>query len=233
MARITRKELKSDKFALEVEHTVSFFEEHRKEIIRYGAIALAAVALVLAFFTYQRHQRSAREQALARAIQLQEAPVGPANPNVAVTFPTQDAKDQATVKAFSGLVTQYSGSAEGEIAQYYLGAIQADQGKLADAEKTFKAVAQNASENYASLAKLSLAQVYYAEGKDADGEALLRDLMAHPTMFVSKEQAIVSLARSVMVKNPAEARKLLDPLKTQGGPVGQMVLTLWGQLPPQ
>ena len=37
MARITRKELKTDKFALEVEHTVNFFEEHQKEIIRYGA----------------------------------------------------------------------------------------------------------------------------------------------------------------------------------------------------
>ena len=36
VARITRKELKSDKFALEVEHTVTFFEEHQKELIRYA-----------------------------------------------------------------------------------------------------------------------------------------------------------------------------------------------------
>ena len=36
MSRITRKELKTDKFALEVEHTVSLFEQHRQEIIRYG-----------------------------------------------------------------------------------------------------------------------------------------------------------------------------------------------------
>ena len=46
MARITRKELKSDKFALEVGQTVSFFEEHRQEILRYGAIALGVAVLV-------------------------------------------------------------------------------------------------------------------------------------------------------------------------------------------
>ena len=37
MARITRKDLKTDKFALEVGHTVDFFEEHRREVVRYGA----------------------------------------------------------------------------------------------------------------------------------------------------------------------------------------------------
>ena len=42
MSRITRKELKTDKFALEIGHTVTFFEEHRQEIIRYGGVALAA-----------------------------------------------------------------------------------------------------------------------------------------------------------------------------------------------
>ena len=80
MARITRKELKTDKFALEVEHTVTFFEEHQKEIIRYGAIALAVIVLIIGYSMYARRQHSKREEALARAIQVQEAPVGPPTP---------------------------------------------------------------------------------------------------------------------------------------------------------
>lgn len=230
MARITRKELKSDKFALEVEQTVSFFEEHRKEIVRYGAIALAVAALVLAYITYARHQQTAREQALAHAIEVQEAAVGQPSPGGGLSFPTQDAKDQAALKAFSGLVAQYGGSNEGEIARYYLGSIKADQGNLSEAEKAFQEVVHSARADYASLAKLSLAQVYFAQGRDRDGEALLRDLIAHPTVFVSKEQATVSLALCLKTKNPAEARKLLDPLKTMTGPVGQLALTLWGEL---
>jgi predicted negative regulator of RcsB-dependent stress response len=231
VARITRKELKTDKFALEVGQTVTFFEEHQKEIIRYGLIGLGVVALIVAFMVYSRHQHAAREEALARAIQLQEAPVGPPNPNGSITFPTQDAKDQATTQAFSNLAAQYSGSAEGEIAQYYLACIQADEGKMANAEKGFLEVSQKGDAKYSSLAKLALAQIYFSDGRDADGEKLLRDLMDHPTMFVSKDQATITLARFLMTKKPAEARKLLDPLKTQNSQAGQVALTLYSQIP--
>lgn len=230
MARITRKELKTDKFALEVEHTAEFFEEHQEEIIRYGAIGLVVLLLIFGFFWYSRRQHASREEALSKAIAVQEAPVGPAQ-NGATSFPTQEAKDQEALKAFTDLRTKYSGTVEGEIAQYYLGAIQSDEGKLPEAEKSFQEVAQKGNEKYASLAKLSLAQIYFADGRAPQGESILRDLMAHPTIFVSKDQAQITLARYLMLRNPEEARKLLEPLRTQGGSVGQVALTLYGELP--
>ncbi|MGA2038540.1 MAG: tetratricopeptide repeat protein [Bryobacteraceae bacterium] len=233
MARITRKELKSDKFALEVGQTVSFFEEHRQEILRYGAIALGVAVLIAGWLVYQKHLRAVREEALASAILVQEAPVDPAPRPGTLTFPTQAVKDEATTRAFSSLAAKYSGTTEGEVAQYYLGAIEADESKMPEAEKRFQEVAQKGNADFASLAKLSLAQIYYADGRDAQGEATLRDLMAHPTTLVSKDQATITLARYLIIKRPAEARKLLDPLKTVAGPVGQLVLSLYGQLPPQ
>jgi len=223
--------MKTDRFALEVGQTVTFFEEHQKEIIRYGAIALGVAALIVAYTVYARHQQSAREEVLAKAIQIQEAAVGGVSATGGLTFPTQDAKDQESTRAFSTLAAQYSGSAEAEIAQYYLGCIQADQGKMATAEKSFLDVSQKGDAKYASLAKLSLAQIYFSGGRDAEGETTLRDLMAHPTVFVSKDQATIALAHFLMIKKPAEARKLLDPLKTQNSQVGQLALTLSGQIP--
>lgn len=231
MARITRKELKTDKFALEVGQTVSFFEEHQKEIVRYGAIGLGVVALIVAFSVYSRHQQTAREEALAKAIQLQEAPVGPPSPAGGPTFPTQEAKDQTTTQAFSALASQYSGSTEGEIAQYYLAAVLADQGKMANAEKGFLEVSRKGDAKYASLAKLSLAQIYFSDGRDSEGEKVLRDLIANPTIFVSKDQATITMARFLMIKKPAEARKLLDPLKVQNSQAGQVALSLYSQIP--
>ncbi len=232
MARITRKELKSDKFALEVEHTVTFFEEHQKELVRYGGIAVGVILLIVGYSIYSRHQHALREEALARAIQVQEAPVGPATPGQNLNFPTQDVKDQVALKTFEELRSKYPGSDEGEIAEYYLGCIQADQGKLAEAEKRFKEVADRGSKDYASLAKLSLAQIYFADGRADRGESTLRDLMAHPTIYVSKDQATITLARALLSKKPAEARKLLDPLRNQQGPVGQLALQMYGELPP-
>ena len=57
--------------------------------------------------------------------------------------------------------------------------------------------------------------------------------MAHPTLFVSKEEAAITLARFLLHKNPAEARKLLDPLRTQQGVVGQTAISMYAELPPQ
>lgn len=233
MARITRKELKTDKFALEVGHTVDFFEEHRSEVIRYAAAAIAVAAVVVLILVYRNHQHAVRQEALAKAIAVQEAPVGQASPGAPISFPTQDAKDKAAVKAFSELAAKYGGTDEGYIAEYYLGCIAADQGKIGDADKRFSSVADNANAKYASLAKLSLGQLYFAEGKAAQGEQMLRGLMDKPTVFVSKDQAAIVLARLLAPTKPAEARKLLDPLRAKPGPVSQTAIQAYADLPPQ
>jgi len=235
VARITRKELKTDRFALEVENTVTFFEEHQKELIRYGAGGIVVILLIIGYVVYARHQHVAREEVLARAIQIQESPVGPPNPGQTTTqsFPTQDAKDEVALKAFGDLQSKYGSSEEGEIALYYLGSIKADQGKLAEAEKNFKEVADNGNAKYASLAKFALAQIYFADGRDAQGESTLNDLIAHPTVYISKEQATIYLARFIGKKKPAEARKLLDPIRTMQGAVGQSALQVYSELPQQ
>lgn len=233
MARITRKELKTDKFALEIGHTVDFFEEHRTEIVRYAAAALAVAVIVVLIFVYRGHQHTIRQEALAQAITVQEAPVGQGSPGAPLTFPTQDAKDQAAIKAFSELAAKYSGTDEGYIAEYYLGCIAADEGKVGDADKRFSSVADSAGAKYASLAKLSLGQLYFAEGKPGPGEQMLRSLIDKPTVFVSKDQATIVLARMLAPTKPAEARKMLDPLRAKPGPVSQTAIQAYADLPPQ
>jgi predicted negative regulator of RcsB-dependent stress response len=173
-----------------------------------------------------------REQALTKAIQVQEAPVGP-SPNGGPSFPTQEAKDREALRVFTDLRNKYAGSQEGEIAESYLGAIEADQGKLGEAEKSFQEVVRKGDQNYVSLARLSLAQIYFADGRSDLGEKTLRELMAKPTIFVSQGQAAITLARYLAVKKPAEARKLLDPLRNLPGAVGQVALQAYGEIAPQ
>jgi hypothetical protein len=229
--RITRKELKTDSFALEVGQTVTYFEQHKQDLIRYGGIALAVAVLISGYLIYSGRQHSKRQEALFRAIQVQESPVGPPVPGANRNFPTQEVKDEVALKAFADVATTYPGSAEGEISQYYIGAIKADEGKLAEAEKSFKEVADNADERYGSLAKLSLAQIYFADGRDQQGETVLRGLIDRPTPFVSKEQATITLARFLAAKKPAEAKKLLEPLRAIPGAIGQAALTTYAELP--
>ena len=231
MARITRKELKTDKFALEVEQTVTYFEEHRTEVLRYGAIAAVVVLIVVGIFIYRGHQHSIRQQDLANAIAIQEASIGGTNPGSQIMFPSLTEREKAAVKAFSEVAAKHSGSEEGQIALNYLGAIAADQGKLDEAEKRFKEVAAGGDVRLASLAKLSLAQIYFVQNRNQDGEAQLRDLIAHPTEFVSKEQATFALARALTKSNPTEARRLVEPLRTSTNSIiSQDAINLYQQL---
>jgi tetratricopeptide (TPR) repeat protein len=229
-ARITRKELKTDKFAVEVEHTVDYVTQHRRQLLIYSSIVLVVVVVVVAISFYLRHQRTLREQALSDAIQIQEAPVGPPNPGALITFPTEDAKRAAAVKALSAVAAKYPQSDEGTIAKYYLGSGAADQGKMTEAEKLYKEAAAAGDRNYASLARFSLAQVYFAENRPAEAEKILRDLMEHPTVFVSKEQATVALAKGIAPSRRAEALKLLEPLRTQAGVVSQVAINAVNEL---
>jgi predicted negative regulator of RcsB-dependent stress response len=232
VSRITRKELKTDQVALQVEHGITFFEHHQKEIGKYAGVAAVLAVLIFGYSIYSRNEAGKREQALAAAIRIQEAGVGVSG-NGGLAFPTQQAKDAAALTAFTEIRTKNSGSNEGDIAGYYMGAVKADQGKLAEAEKLFQEVAQKGDQKYASLAKFSLAQLYFGDGRADLGEKTFRDLIDHPTLFVSKEQATLSLARFLAPKKPGEARKLLEPLRNAQGSVSTLALNLIGELPPQ
>ena len=211
MDRHTRKELKTDKFAQGVETGFEFLSEHRGQATRWGLIAVAVVVLVGGIWLYRSHQATERAEMLAKAMQLDDASVGAPQPP-RLNFPTAEDKEKATIAAFTEVATKYPGSQEAAIAQLDVAAAQADKGQVDQALKTFQEVMDSAPDPYNSVAKSSIAQIYASQGKTDEAEKLLRQLVDKPTMFVSKEQATLDLAQLIGKKNPAEARKLLEPL---------------------
>ena len=225
MDRITRKELKADRFAEEVGHTFEYVTGHRKQFVRYGAAAAGVLVLAAGWYFYSASQKRTRQEALREATATYEAPVGESGNPYLKSFASQAEKDKAVEKAFNDIARKYSGSDEAHIARYYLATRAADEGRMTEAEKRFKEVADTASKPYASLARYALAQIYHSQGKTAEAENLLRELIAHPTALVSKEQATLTLGQMLAASKPAEARKLLEPLRTERGPVSRAALT--------
>ncbi len=233
MDRITRKELKTDRFALEVEQTVEYFREHRRQITRYGTIVLAIAVLLPATGWYRRHQRGVRQEALTAALQIYNAPVGQTGNPFLPGYPSEEEKNKAALKAFGEVADRYGGSDEGLIATYYLGTMAADRGDFAEAERRLRRVAEARNANYAALAKLALAELCRAQGKRAEAEKLLRSLADKPTDFVSKEHATIVLGELLAESRPAEARKLLEPLRTERSVISRHSLSVLAQLPAQ
>jgi len=224
--RLTRKELKTDRFRVEVQHGVEYVNEHRRQLVRWGSIAGAALVIILVGYIYMQHQHTVRQVQLAAAFRMQNANVGPAASEFMVTYPTQAEKDKAVNKAFTEIATKYSGSEEGAVAEYFLAGNAADKGNLPEAERRFKTVVDSGNSAYASLAKLALAQIYASTGKLAEGEKLIRSVIDKPSVLISKEQATIALARLIAPSKPQEARKLLEPLRAnERSPVSRAALT--------
>ncbi|GAJ12633.1 unnamed protein product, partial [marine sediment metagenome] len=182
------------------------------------------------FYYYQKIGHSERQVALKEAIRTFDAPVGEGSSQFLKSFPTEEEKDAAVQKEFDSLIKEHSGSDEAMIATFYLGVDDVNKGNITDAESQFRKVAESAGKVWASQAKLSLAQLYLGEGKTADAEKLLQDLIDNPTILVTKEQAIIELARAIAKKDPARAREMLEPLRTERGPVSRAALTALGEI---
>lgn len=214
MDKLTRKELKSDKFAVEVQHSVEFVAQHRQQMIRWGVAAAAAVLIIVGVVSYRGYQHNVRQEALHAAMQIQNSQVGPSQSEYVVSYPTEQTRETAVIKAWNDLASKYPGSQEAGIAEFFLGTNASDNGNLAEAAKHFQAAVDMSDKVYASEAKLALAQVYAGEGKLNDGVKLIQSVIDHPTVMVSKDAATLALADLIKDSDPKRARQLVDPLRT-------------------
>ena len=139
---------------------------------------------------------------------------------------------QASMKALSDMVAKDGGTREGLIAQYYLGALKAQQGDNKGAEADLGAVADSSSD-CKSLAKVALAQLYIGQGNTTGAQKLLQSMIEKPTDLVSKAQAQIMLARLDETVNPKASRALLQALKTpnERPAVSRAVSEVEAQLP--
>jgi hypothetical protein len=220
---LTRHELKEqlqhDRFSDAVSGAVIYASSHRKTLIRVAIAAVAIGVIVGIALWYSAYQRSIRRQALETALVVAQAPVGQASPS-GKSYPTEQAKQDASVKALSDVVSKYGGSSEGLMAEYYRGTVKAQKGDSRGAEQDLKAVAGSSSE-FAPLATVALSQLYVSESRTAEAEALLRGLANKGSDLVSKAQANILLAKLYQTTNPQEAKKLLQSLKNDKDPAVQ------------
>ena len=214
MDKLTRKELKSDKFALEVQHSVEFVSEHRRQMVQWAAPVVGLVLIVIGIFWYRSYQHNARQEALHSTMLIQNSTVGASQSEYVVSFPTAQARETAVVKAWRDLAAKYPGTEEGDIAEFFLGTNAADAGNLPEAAKHFQAAIDSGSGPYASEAKLALAQIYAAQGKMNDGIQLIQSVIDHPTVMVSKDAAVLAMADLIKTSDPQRARKMVEPLRT-------------------
>lgn len=235
MDRHTRKELKTDKFAQEIGHTVQFLAGHKKQVKLYGGIALAVLIAAAGYWTYSNRQAAARAKALADAMRVADAVISATPQPPLLNFPTQEEKDKALLEAYSKVAENYPGTQEGAIAQLYVAAAKNDKGEAEEAIRLYREAAATAPKEYRRVALLSLGELLAGQGQNEEAEKILKALSEEDSSaLVSKEAALLAYGRVLAKRDPEAARKILEPLRdVPRVAVSSAAVTAIATLPPK
>jgi len=233
MDRRTRKDLKTDKFAQEVGHTVQFLAGHKRETTRYALIGLLVVILAGGYWIYSNRQAAARSKALADAIHVSDAVISATPQLPTVTFATQEEKDKAVAEAYSKIAATYRGSQEAAIAQLYVAAAKTDKGQTEEAIKLYRELVDWAPAEYKRVAQVALAELLASQNQTEEATKLLETVAQSSSALVSKEQASLALAKILAKSDPAKARQILEPLRESRSAISSAAITALAGLPPK
>ena len=151
-----------------------------------------------------------------RTFETPVRPVGmPAQPGVDSFASTQE-RNTAARKQFQTIIDQYPHTHTADLARYFVGLIASQLGDNVVAERSLQGAAGSSNGDLAALGKFALASIYRGENKDAQAVDLYKQLIAKPTMVVSKATAQLELAGFYeSQKKPDEAKKIYDQVEKE------------------
>lgn len=177
MRRLTRKQIKQDELIGLVDHGMHWLGQNWRQAA-LGLIGAIVVALVVwGTRAILASRGDAAGEALSKAVATYAAPVGSAAPaDAKLKFATDTERLAAAEKAFSGVRSKYSLSAEARMARLYLARIAMDRN---DKEKAIRELGELASKRSADpvvrMAMLNLVRLRVEKG---EGAQLVPDLEA-------------------------------------------------------
>ena len=193
MARITRKEMKRDEFVTAMGRFSEWMEDHVREVLMLGGIAVAAIVggLLLAQYMEQREQKASA--LLGRGIDMMNATPGGGAPN---SYPTEQAKLEAVVSQMDTIVQTYPRSKSGRLALYYRGVTLQQLGRTDDALKALGDFLDSNPDNYAApMARAAMAHAYESKGEADKALAIYDELSRAESSAYPPQAALADKAR--------------------------------------
>ena len=219
----TRHQLKEDRFSkatLEAaEKTVHWTQEHQSKLVAAAIAVVVIGAIAAGGWYYVQSQDEKASSDLAAAVRTLQTPLRPPGTPAQPGFDSfQSLAERATAarKQFQAIADNYGETHTGKLARYFVGLTSAQLGDNATAEKTLQQVANSSDHDLSALGKFALASVYRAENKDAQAVELYQQVIASPTVEVSKVTAQLELASFYESRQkPDEAKRIYDQIQKE------------------
>lgn len=215
MQSYTRRQLKEDKFAKDVQGAVTWASENRTVLAwTVGAVVIIAI-VVTSLLLWSNHQNDVANMELAKALRTLNAPVRPAGTPPDPTtksFASNVERGKEAEKELKGIADKFPHTKAGKLAGYLAGTAAAQAGDNSGAEQQLKSVADSSDKDTAALAKLALANLYSSTNRLSDAAKIYKDLTDHPTDTVPKSEAQLQLAALYEATDPKEAATLYQQI---------------------
>jgi predicted negative regulator of RcsB-dependent stress response len=219
----TRHQLKQDRFSratIDVaEKTVHWSVEHRDKLVVAGIAVLVIAGLALGSWYYLNQQDQKASLEFSQAVRTLDTPVRPPNMPPQPDNPSfASSKERATAahKQFQEIVNKYPHTHAADFAHYFLGLTSADLGDNTVAERELQAVASYRNADLSALAKFALASVYRNTNRDKQAIDVYKEIIAKPTVTVSKTTAQMELAAAYQSANmPLEAKRIYEQIQKE------------------
>lgn len=221
MDQQTKQALKHDQFIDTTQHGLEWASENRHTVIIAGSILLAVLIIVVGGFVIYNNRAHAASVAFGTAMQEYQTPLAepgqPVPPGVK-TYASVAERAKAANQLFMAAADKYNMMPDGRTARYFGGLTYIETGNNSAAESTLKQVAGGWNNELASLAKLSLANLYRQTGRDSQAIDLYNELTAKPTTSVPAGLAQLQLAELYETQGkPEDAKKIYAKLKDKDG----------------
>jgi tetratricopeptide (TPR) repeat protein len=214
----TRHQLKQDRFSkvtLEAaENAAHWSVEHQSKLIvaTIAVVVIAAIAFGGWYYVSSQDEKASGD--LATAVRTFGTPIRPAGMPAQPEYPSfASVQERATAarKQFQDIVDKYPRTHTADMARYFVGLTAQQLNDNAAAERNLQEAAGSSNGDLAALGKFALASLYRAENKDQQAIDLYKQLIAKPTLVVSKATAQLELATLYETeKKPDDAKKIYD-----------------------
>jgi TolA-binding protein len=206
MKSTERHRLKENEVAHTVARVRETYETYQKPILGAVIGVIAIVVIAIGLMTW-RSQTDAKGRALlADAMAVERAqvvapvvaePGKPAPAQLAGSFPTEKARNEAALAKFVAVADAYPSADAGIAARYHAAALLVALGRSGEAVQRYQEVVDRAgSLVYGQMAKLGLADAQVASGKYDQAIATYKDMSGKTDTQLPVDGILMQLARA-------------------------------------
>ena len=238
--RLTRQDMKRNELSTALGKGYDYAESHGRTILMAAGAVLALALLAGLFYMYRSSQAEKANTALAKAIEVYQAPIDPAAPKpddpLSPTFADAAARQTKAKALFEELHDKYGSTVAGDVAAVYLAQIAMAENQPDRARELWNDFVDEHGEHLlASQARLNLIRLDRSQGKGQEVagtltamldeaepplpmDVILNELAATQEQLGKKQDAIQSYQRildefpqSPYAREAREKISALDP----------------------